>query len=365
MVRAPVGQREPWLQVFADHPAVGKILGWPREVMPVLQQPLCNLPVLTVAAMLDVGALWLYDQRLRRVIPAETGQRSMAVLVGSKQLARIQGDEAQGHVTEALFSLPEGDDNVAADARHTMDDLGLKAVVEPRSGGQRMVLASARGPGLARVDVIGEMVQNYGWELLTNSARSLKVARWPRLVESLPMMSNGQPILGPVTTWEEARRDLFNCATARAPAGALLRHQEACCDVWQDLWSQCCGGGRIQSRSVLPLRCCGCGGTAPVWVHQCASAPLCGSCRERAGRGWPKARWAMRHSGQLLSRAWKAVQGDLRGVRVDGVRCPGAPTAALPLLLWWAALDGDSRILWLWHQRGSGEEAMGDRGNAA
>ena len=29
---------------------------------------------------------------------------------------------------------------------------------------------------------------------------------------------------------------------------------------------------------------------------------------------------------------------------MDGVRCPGAPTAALPLLLWLAALDGDSRV---------------------
>ena len=33
--------------------------------------------------MLDVGAMWLYDRQLRRVIPATTGQRSMAVLVGS------------------------------------------------------------------------------------------------------------------------------------------------------------------------------------------------------------------------------------------------------------------------------------------
>ena len=148
-------------------------------------------------------------------------------------------------------------------------------------------------------------------------------------------------------------------------AGALLCHQEACCDVWHDLWSQCCEGGCVPSRSVLPLRCRGCGETAPVWVHQCASAPLCGSCRERAGRGWPKARWGLRHSGQLSSSAWKAIQGDLRSVRVDGVRCPSAPTAALPLLLWWAALDGDSRILWLWHHGGRGEEAEGARGNAA
>ena len=113
---------------------------------------------------------------------------------------------------------------MAADARHTIDALGLKAVVEARSGGQRMVLASATGPGLAGVDAIAEIVQDYGSELLTNGSRSLKVVRWPRLLESLPVMSNGHPILGPVSTWEEARRGLLNCATARAPAGALLRH---------------------------------------------------------------------------------------------------------------------------------------------
>ena len=85
-----------------------------------------------------------------------TGQRSMDVLVGSKQLARIQEDDAQGHITEVLLSLPEGDDNVAADARHMLGALGLGAVVEARSGEQRMVTASTRGPGLAGVDVIGE-----------------------------------------------------------------------------------------------------------------------------------------------------------------------------------------------------------------
>ena len=77
----------------------------------------------------------------------------------------------------------------------------------------------------------------------------------PCVTAGLPMMSNGQPILGTVSTWEEARRGLLNCATARALAGALLRHQEACCDVWQVLWSQCCGGGCVPSRSVLSLRC--------------------------------------------------------------------------------------------------------------
>ena len=138
-----------------------------------------------------------------------------------------------------MFSLPEGDDHVAADARYTLDTLGLMAVVEARAGGQRLVLASARGPGLDGVDVIGEIVRDYGWELLTHGTRSPKVARWPRLLESLPVMPNGQLILRPVSTWDEARRSLLNCATARALAGALLCLQQACCDVWQDLWSQC------------------------------------------------------------------------------------------------------------------------------
>ena len=214
----------------------------------------------------------------------------MAVLVGSKQLARVQGDDAQGHVTEAMFSLPEGDDHVAADARHTLDTLGLTAVVEARAGGQRLVLASARGPGLDGVDVIGEIVRDYGWELLTHGTHSPKVARWPRLLESLPVMPNGQPILRPVSTWDEARRSLLSCATARALAGALLCLQEACCDVWQDLWSHCCDGSCVPLRSVLPQQCHGCRETTSVSVHQCASVPLCGTCRERASRGWPKAR---------------------------------------------------------------------------
>ena len=115
MVRGSGGQRDPWLQVFASHPAVGNITGWPREVLPVLQQPLCNLPVLGVATMLDVGALWPYDRQLRRVISVAEGQGFVAVLVGSKQLARIHGDDAPGRITEVMLSLPEGDDNVAAD----------------------------------------------------------------------------------------------------------------------------------------------------------------------------------------------------------------------------------------------------------
>ena len=43
---------------------------------------------------------------------------------------------------------------------------------------------------------------------------------------------------------------------------------------------------------------------------------------------------------------------DLKEVHVDGVRCPDDPSAVLPLLLWSAALDVDSWVLWLWHHRG-------------
>ena len=88
------------------------------------------------------------------------------------------------------------------------------------------------------------------------------------------MIPNGQPILRPVSTWDDARRSLLSCATARALAGALLCLQEACCDVWQDLWSQCCDGSCVLSRSVLPQQCHRCRETTSVSVHQCASVPL-------------------------------------------------------------------------------------------
>ena len=44
-VRSPDGQGDPWLQVYANYPAVGNVMGWSREVLPVLQQPLCSLPI--------------------------------------------------------------------------------------------------------------------------------------------------------------------------------------------------------------------------------------------------------------------------------------------------------------------------------
>ena len=107
----------------------------------------------------------------------------MAVLVGSKQLARIKGDDTLGRVTEVLLSLLDGDDNVAADTRHTLDTFDLGPVVEAQSRRQRLVVASARIPGQARLEVIGEKVQDYGWRLLAGGKPSLRAMRWPRLLE--------------------------------------------------------------------------------------------------------------------------------------------------------------------------------------
>ena len=96
------------------------------------------------------------------------------------------------------YGEPYRRSHVAADARHTLGTLGLEEVVEARAGRQRLVLASAEGPGRDGVDVIGDVLRDYGWELLTHGTRSPKVARWPRLLESLPMLSDGRPILRPV-----------------------------------------------------------------------------------------------------------------------------------------------------------------------
>ena len=158
--------------MFASHLAVGNITGWPREVLSVFQQPLCSLPVLPVATVLEVGELWLYDKQLRRIVRVAEGQRCMAVLVGSKQLARIQRDEVRGRIIEVLLLLPVGDDNVAADTRHTLDTLDLRPVV-----------ASAGSPSQAGVHVIGEIVQDYGWRLLAGGKLSIRAVRWPRLLE--------------------------------------------------------------------------------------------------------------------------------------------------------------------------------------
>ena len=107
----PHGHDQPWLKVFVSHPPVGSIMGWPSDVLPVFQQPLCSLPFLAVATVLGMGELWLHDRHMLRVVPVAERQRCMAVLVGSKHLARIQGDNAPGRITAVLLSLPDGDGN--------------------------------------------------------------------------------------------------------------------------------------------------------------------------------------------------------------------------------------------------------------
>ena len=59
------------------------------------------------------------------------------------------------------MSLPDGDDNASADARHTLDTLDLEPAVEAQSRGQQLVIASAQCPSQAGVDVIVEIAQDY------------------------------------------------------------------------------------------------------------------------------------------------------------------------------------------------------------
>ena len=196
MVRDSDGHNEPWLKVFVGLPAVGSVMGWPGDALPVFQQPLCSLPILAVATVLDMGELWLYDRRLRRVIPE--GQRCMAILIGPKQLALVQGDNTPGRVAAVLLPLPDGDDNASAKARLTWDPLHLEPVVEAQSSGQRLVIASANCPTQARVDVIVDVVLDYGWRLLPGGKPHLRAVRWPRLLECLAGGSGEQPILAPI-----------------------------------------------------------------------------------------------------------------------------------------------------------------------
>ena len=69
--------------------------------------------------------------------------------------------------------------------------------------------------------------------------------------------------------------------------------------------------------------------------------------------------------GAAVIECLEAMLRDLRGIRGDGVPCPSELTAAMPLLLWLAALDGDSRVLWLWPHRGPCGEAAGVGGDVA
>ena len=159
------GRDKPWLKVFVGRPAVEGIVDWPGGVLPVLQQPWCSRPVLAVPTVLDMGELWLHDRWLRRVIRVAERQRGMAVLVGTKQLALIQGDDTPGRGAAVLLSLSDGDDNASAEARLTLDPLHLELALEAKSSGQRLVLASSKCPAQADVAVLVDVMHDYRWRL--------------------------------------------------------------------------------------------------------------------------------------------------------------------------------------------------------
>ena len=51
--------------------------------------------------------------------------------------------------------------------------------------------------------VIGEITQDYGWKLLAGGKQSLRVVQWPRLLEHLSTMLDGQPVVDPLSTWDK------------------------------------------------------------------------------------------------------------------------------------------------------------------
>ena len=55
-----------------------------------------------------------------------------------------------------------------------------------------------------------------------------------------------------------------------------------------DLWSESCAEACTPVISVLLHECHGYGFLAPVWTHQCVSAPLCEPCSAKVRRGWPQ-----------------------------------------------------------------------------
>ena len=59
----------------------------------------------------------------------------MAVRMGSKQLAPVQGEDAAGRVAAVLLSLPDGDDNTSAEAGLRLDPLHPEPVAEAQRDG--------------------------------------------------------------------------------------------------------------------------------------------------------------------------------------------------------------------------------------
>ena len=104
-----------------------------------------------------------------------------------------------------LLLVPDGDDNVSAEARLTLDPLHLGPVVEAQSCGQRLGIASTQCPNQAGVDIIVEVAQEYGWRLLAGGKPRLRAVRWPRLLGYLSGESGGQLVLVPAASWDQVK----------------------------------------------------------------------------------------------------------------------------------------------------------------
>ena len=211
------------------------------------------------------------------------GQRFMAVLVGSKQpTPDREGRHAKSRHGGAVVAAGSGRQRGWRLPSHV-------GYLRPWAGSRGPIRGAAIGGcidpqprssqgGRLRGNIAGLWV-----EALGGGKPSLRAVQWPRVLEYLSGGWDGQPMLVPASTWDHVKHSLLRSPTARAPAGTLLRHQEACNDVWQNLWSQRYEGGCVPSQLVLPLKCSGCRRTTPVWVHQCTCGSLVAKWKREVG----------------------------------------------------------------------------------
>ena len=157
--------------------------------------------------------------------------------MGRKELALIHGDEGHGRVKAVMLSLPSGNDSVSAEARLTLVAwLQLKPLIEAPSGEQRLVLASEQCPMQDEVDVIVEVLEDYGWQMLVGGRPQLQAVRWSGLYDCLSGGHVGTPFLTPTESRNQGQRSLLQrsllgTATVRALESALHSCHEAGRDV--------------------------------------------------------------------------------------------------------------------------------------
>ena len=182
--------------------------------------PMSVLRTIAATHLLSTADRRLLGLGTRKRVPTADRSIHTPVLVGLEQLALAQGDVVPGRVA-AVLSLPDGDDNASAEAHLTLNPLNLEPVVKAQSGGQRLVLASAKCPAPAGMNVLVDVMLDYGWRLLAGSKPHLQAVRWPRLLAYLSGGSGGLPILAPAALWDQALQSVLHSATARAQVSAL------------------------------------------------------------------------------------------------------------------------------------------------